>query len=221
MDDHWLEQHALRYAARWETTRRGVAELLERKVRERCDRTGESPEDALPGIPEVVERLVARRYVDDRRFASQLFERLRRQGRSRAQIRMQLRRKGVPDAITLELTRDEAEPEAELRAAWRLARRRRLGPYAREPDRDPDRDPESETETDPERRRARRERHLAVLARQGFSLEIACRVVDAPDAADPDGIFSSIASSATTEMGDGGDEGWDDARIETSEEESL
>lgn len=182
LDAAWLEGHALRYAARWETTRRGVEELLERKIRERCERTGESPEAALARVPGIVEGLVDRRYVDDRRFAIQLVERLRRQGRSRAQIQMQLQRKGVPDAIILEWTRDEAkdggrdeargeadsEPGAEgaegaeLQAARRLARRRRLGPHC----------------PDPERRAALRERHLAALARQGFSREIAELVID-------------------------------------------
>jgi len=169
LDAAWLEGHALRYAARWETTRRGVAELLERKVRERCERTGESPEAVLARVPGIVEELVARRYVDDRRFATQLTERLRRQGRSRAQIQMQLRRKGVPDGLILEQLRErdgdgaDAERDAELQAAWRLARRRRLGPHC----------------PDPERRAALRERHLAALARQGFSREIAERVIDA------------------------------------------
>lgn len=171
LDAAWLEGHALRYAARWETTRRGVAELLERKIRERCERTGESPEAALARVPGIVDGLVERRYVDDRRFATQLVERLRRQGRSRAQIQMQLRRKGVPDGLILEQLRGrdgdgdgaDAESEAELQAAWRLARRRRLGPHC----------------PDPERRTVHRERHLAALARQGFSREIAERVIDA------------------------------------------
>ena len=170
MDSAWLERRAVEYAARWESTRHGVAEILERKIQQRCDRTGERPEQALALIPEIVEALAARGYVDDRRFATQLFERLRRQGRSRAQIRIRLHRKGVPDSITLELTREEDDPEAELRAAWRLARRRCLGPHC----------------PDPERRAASRERHLAALARQGFSREIAYRVIDAEMDAEAD-----------------------------------
>jgi regulatory protein len=162
MDADWLERKALAYTARWESTRRGVSQLLERKVRERCDRTDERLEVALALIPEIVERLAARNYVNDRRAANQLFERLRQQGRSRAQIRVRLLRKGVPESIADELTQDD-DPEAELRSAWKTARKRGLGPHC----------------TDPERRVANRDRDLAILARQGFSCEIAHRVVDA------------------------------------------
>jgi regulatory protein len=165
IDAVWLERRALAYIARWESTRRGVTVLLERKVRERCDKTNEGAEVALALIPEIVERLAARNYVNDHRAATQLLERLRRQGRSRAQIGAQLLRKGVTESMMLELTRDE-DPEAELRAAWKTARRRSLGPHC----------------ADPERRVAERERHLGILARQGFSREIVHRVIDAKKA---------------------------------------
>jgi regulatory protein len=164
MDEAWLEREALQYVARWEATRRGVETLLERRIRRRCERTGEPPEPALARIGGIVDGLAARDYVNDRRFATQLLERLRREGRSRAWIRLQLRRKGVPDPILRELTRPD-DAGTELAAAWRLARRRRLGPFCR----------------DAEQREASRQRHLAVLARQGFSREVACRVVDAAD----------------------------------------
>ncbi len=190
LDAAWLEGHALRYAARWETTRRGVAELLGRKVRERCERTGESPEAALAQVPEVVEGLVARRYVDDRRFATQLALRLRRQGRSRAQIQMQMRRKGVPDDVILELTRERGGgdgrgdgDDAELQAAGRFARRRRLGPHC----------------PDPERRAALRERHLAALGRQGFAREIAESVIDGDGAVGAELDPDLVGTRATTQ----------------------
>jgi regulatory protein len=168
LDAAWLERKAIEYAARWESTRQGVAELLERKIREHCDRTNEAPEAALALIPEVVERLAARGYVNDHRAATHFFERLRRQGRSSAQISAFLLRKGVTESMLLELTRDE-DPEAELHAAWRTARRRSLGPHC----------------TDPDRRAAQRDRHIAMLARQGFSREIVFRVIDAETAVEP------------------------------------
>jgi SOS response regulatory protein OraA/RecX len=164
MDADWLERKAIDYAARWETTERGVAQLLERKIRARCLRTDEECEPALALVAAVVEKLVARHYVDDQRAAQQLFERLERQGRSRAQIRARLLAKGVPESMAADLTRDSG-PEAdekELRAAWQTARKRRLGPHCR----------------DPGRRVADRNRHLGVLARQGFSSEVAYRVID-------------------------------------------
>ncbi|MBW2424796.1 MAG: regulatory protein RecX [Deltaproteobacteria bacterium] len=164
MDDEWLERRALHYLGRWEATREGLARVLERGVRRRCLRTGEDPEAPLALIPALVDRLSQRGYVDDRRFATQLFESLRRQGRSRLHIHGKLRHKGVPDPIVRELV-ERDEPESELQAAWRLARKRRLGPHC----------------PDPDRRAASRSRHLAALARQGFSREIAYRVIDADE----------------------------------------
>ena len=99
MDREWLEQRALRYAARWETSVASVRRLLERKIHERCDQTGESPDSALDGIPKILETLVERGFVNDRRFASEALDRLRRQGRSRAQIRARLRAKGISESI--------------------------------------------------------------------------------------------------------------------------
>jgi regulatory protein len=164
MDFAWVERKGLEYAARWESTRRGVAEMLERKIRLRAEQTGEGAEPILECIPEVVETLVARNYVDDRRAAEQLFERLRRQGRSQAEMRHQLDRKGVSPSITDALISCD-EPDADLRAAWRWARKRSLGPYC----------------PDPERRIADRQRHLGFLARKGFSSDVAHRVIDASD----------------------------------------
>ena len=58
--------------------------------------------------------------------------------------------------------RTENDVNPELEAAAALARRRRLGPYASE-----------------EKRRDARQKHLASLARNGFSFDIARRVIDA------------------------------------------
>jgi len=168
MDAAWLERVALRHVERWEATREGVRRVLERRIRRRCGRTGESPDEALGWIEDLLPRLEARGYVDDRRFAAQLLRRMRRQGRSRAQIRGRLRKKGVPSAIASEcLAEDRGEDE--LEAAWQAARKRRLGPYC----------------CDPERREAERERHLAILGRRGFSFEIARQVVEARDLPEP------------------------------------
>jgi SOS response regulatory protein OraA/RecX len=161
MDAVWLERSALRYVARWESTRQGVALLLERKVRQRCDRTAERCEPALALIPEIVERLQVLDYINDLRFATMGLERLRRRGRSRAQIHAYMQKHGVPDSITDEVLQTDA-PGAERQAASRLASQRRLGPYC----------------PDPVAREANRDQHLAALARRGFSRESALRVID-------------------------------------------
>lgn len=162
MDFAWLEERATRYAARWETSAAGVTRLLERKIFERCERSGESPERVLELIPSLVTKLIGRGYIDDRRFASNLIERQRGRGDSTARIRARILAKGISESLADELFERE-DPEVEIRAAWKLAKRRRLGPHC----------------SDPDERRNGRDRHLAVLCRQGFALEIARQIVDA------------------------------------------
>jgi len=162
MDRNWLEQSGLRYAARWESSAAGVGNYLERKIRERCDETGESSDPALAHVPEVVEQLIERGYVDDARFALATIDRMRRQDRSTAQIEARLRTKGLPESVYRDLLQ-QGETDHEYRAAYRLAQRRRIGPYCQ----------------DPEERERDRDRHLAILARRGFDLETAERVIDA------------------------------------------
>ena len=162
MDSEWLDEHARSYASRWETSEASVAVLLERKIRERCERTKESPEEALEMIPEVVARLVERNYVSDLRFAEGVLERQRRRGASTEQIRARLLDKGIASSLIASLFAAE-KPDVESESAWRLAKRRRLGPYC----------------SDPEKREQSRERHLAAFSRAGFDYEAALRVVDA------------------------------------------
>jgi regulatory protein len=163
MDRDWLERIALRYAARWESSAAGVGTHLERKISERCEATGENPSAAGEFIPQVVERLVEGGYVNDQRFAATTIDRLRRQGRSAAQIESRLVAKGISESIRRELLQRRDDIDHDSRAAWQLASRRRLGPYCE----------------DPEERKRNRNRHLAVFARQGFDREIAERVIDA------------------------------------------
>ncbi|MCP4905272.1 MAG: RecX family transcriptional regulator [bacterium] len=188
LDADWLEDEAIRYVAQWETTRLGVRDVLVRRLRKRCERSGEDPETLLGAIPEVIDRLVERGYIDDRRFAEQWIERSRRLGRSGARIRAQLEAKGVDPSLLGEVearaeeehsaqhsSEDPAETpiDEEFRAAWRTASRRGLGPFC----------------PDASERADRRQRHLAVLARQGFSRDVAHRVIDAlvPPEKDGDG----------------------------------
>ena len=171
LDARWLEDEAMRVIARYEKTKHGLEQALERRVRARCRRTGEDAEPIRAEIPAIAARLEARGYVDDRRTGRQLVDRLRRQGRSKAWIRIKLDTAGIDRHLAAELLRAEdttSERETELEAAFRFARRRRIGPFSREP----------------AERAPRRERHLAMLGRQGFSFEIALAVIDAePDEA--------------------------------------
>ena len=180
LDETWLEDEAVRSLARSDQSRRRLIETLERKLDERCARTDEQGEAVRASIPGIVDRLVDRGYVDDRRLATHLFERGRAAGRSRAQIEQQLFAKGIEPSTLREIERERTEEATgardddgggfahadEVEAAFRIARKKRLGPFC----------------PDPDERIAKRQRHLGFLARRGFSSDVAHHVIDAESA---------------------------------------
>lgn len=157
---YYLERHA----SSVEGLRRVLARRVERAAREQlCDR-----EQAAAWVEDIVARFAGSGLVDDRVFAEGKVASRRRRGESAIRIRLALRQKGVDaEVIDGALAGQDGDDRAgaELEAAWRLARRRRLGPYRAAADREP-----------------ARARDLAALARAGFDFATARAVVDADTA---------------------------------------
>jgi len=161
-----LEKAALDYVARYASSAGNLRRVLMRRVeraarRDGCDRT-----EAAAWVAALVARHVASGVVDDKAFAEAATASLRRRGASARHIRMKLAAKGV-DRDTASAAMDAAggsDPAVEQAAALAFARRRRLGPFG----------PAAT-------RRERRNRDLASLARAGFDLDIARRVIDAAE----------------------------------------
>ena len=121
---------------------------------------------ATRAIEVVVDDCVRLGYVDDTAFALSKARSKRRGGRSALAIRRSLQEHAIDADLVDEVlaAADEDTSDGELVAALRHAARRRLGPYATRPG--------DETT---------RQRHLASLARAGFSLGIARQVLDLED----------------------------------------
>jgi regulatory protein len=125
--------------------------------------------DAAEGrrlVDELIERFRRSGLLDDAAYATGKVQSLRRRGTSRAVIGRMLRAKGLSaaeaEAALSDAVEDGDAGDAELTAAARLARRKRLGPFR------------------PETARAElRMRDLAALARAGFGYDVARRVIDA------------------------------------------
>jgi regulatory protein len=123
LDKAALEQAALFYAGRYATSRSKLRAYLARKLRER----GWAGEGAPP-IEDVVERMAALGYVDDRAFAAARGSALSRRGYGARRVGEALRAAGIEED-------DGAEARAAAEAgAWasalRFAERRRIGPFA-------------------------------------------------------------------------------------------
>lgn len=117
---------------------------------------------AKAAIAPIVERMVEIGAVNDARFAEARAARLVRQGRSRRAIAAHLSSKGVGEGLVREATARDASTE--LVAALTLARKRRLGPFARE---------ETRNVRDADARR----KALGVFARAGFDIATAERAL--------------------------------------------
>jgi regulatory protein len=158
-----LENAALVYLARYQTSAENLRRVLTRRV-ERAARAGGADRTTAKAW---VERLIARfrnaGILDDRAYAEARVAALRRAGASRRAIRARLLKHGVaPDVVEAALKSGAERDHVDLVAAAVLARRRRLGPYRRGRKAD-----------------GWRERELALLARAGFSYAVARTVVDA------------------------------------------
>jgi regulatory protein len=168
-----LREAALSYLARYAATQAGLARVLDRRIdtwaRKKGSRyeAGEQDRAAVAAavacakamVREVVAALTQAGAVSDAAFAEMRASRLRRAGRSRNAVVAALAAKGVdPETARRALQNEEVGGDAaELTAALRLARKRRIGPFrAGEPP-----DPPG------------RLKELAILARAGFAQPLA------------------------------------------------
>lgn len=154
----YLRRAALHYLERYSVPAAQLQRVLLRKVERSCRHHGQDPQAFRTAVEEIVMSCVASGLVDDRRFAEARAQSLRRKGRSARAVAAGLATKGVERGLVAEVV--VADEEAELDAARIAARRKRLGPWSRSD------------------RAAQRQKHIAALARAGFSLAIARAVID-------------------------------------------
>lgn len=161
-----LYQAALDYLARYAATEAGLRRVLERRI-ERWVRAQPDPEAAEPArqaaraaVDGVVRRLAAAEALSDTTFAENRARSLVRSGQSTRSIQMRLVAKGIAPDVARRVSVTDAETE--LAAALVLARKRRIGPFRLADDPDA----------------GARTKEMGVLARAGFSRDVAQRVLD-------------------------------------------
>ena len=158
-----LETKALSYLDRFDCTVAQLRNVLTRHALRSLQGTPTLPSETADLIDQLVRRYVDSGLISDTRYAESLVRSLRRRGLGRKSIIDRLRARGIEAeqaALALEVVDADGATDAELSAAEALVRRRRLGPWRPE-----------------EQRSHYRKRDLAVLARAGFSLEVALRAL--------------------------------------------
>jgi regulatory protein len=160
-----LARAALHYLGRYASSAENLRRLLMRRVHRSASAHGTDPDEGRIAVDQIIARYRDAGLLDDTAYAEMRARTLHRRGASRRLIRARLAGKGVgSDDIARALEGLDADtPAPDLTAACNYARRRRIGPWRRDD------------------RSAYRERDLAALGRQGFSMDIARRVVDAAD----------------------------------------
>ena len=158
-----LLEAAIRYVERFQTTQARLVRHLRQKIRTRG-----WADDAEPDLTRIAARLQELGYVNDRLFAESTARGMTRRGLGAARVRQSLAASGVAPMIADEVLSDAVQADAGADAwdvALAFARRRRLGPFAREPA--------------DERTRAR---HMAAMLRAGHAPGVARRILAAEDA---------------------------------------
>lgn len=160
----WLRDQALRYLNRFPATSRKMARHLFDKAAVQLEHFDLPEEKLKEDIAQVVEDMIKAGFINDTEFAASKARIMARQGRSVAQIGLKLQEMEFSDSDQARALDELGEDRHALdrRAAARFVKRRRFGPYKPE-----------------EVRGERRNKELASLARQGFSFDVATRVVDA------------------------------------------
>jgi len=161
-----LKEMAFRYVARFSCTTDKLRRYLVKKLREALVFDECRPSDINPWVDAVLTRLTELGILNDDRYAEGRAMTLHRRGRAERVIQRDLSIKGAPpESIVhaIEALNEEIE-DPDLVAAIRLARKKRLGPYA-----------------DPATRVDKKQKHLASLARAGFRFDLARRIIEASD----------------------------------------
>jgi regulatory protein len=161
LDRAALERLALRYVERYATTRARLATYLKRKIRER------GWEDTVSADPAgLAEKLAGLGYIDDRAFAESRATAMGRRGLGARRVSQALWHAGI-EAEDAEAVAPMIEAEVTA-SAIEFARRRRIGPYAREA-------PEPKV----------RERQVAAMVRAGHAPSLAWTIVRMAPGEDP------------------------------------
>jgi regulatory protein len=163
MTETSLANAALFYLSRYASSSGNLRRVLMRKVARSAAFYGDDPAPLKPVVDALVARHTKTGAVNDIVYAESQTRALRRRGGSTRTIVQKLNAKGVPAEIIAETAAALTEEGGDLEAAYRLAQRRRLGPFRAD------------------NREENRQRDMATLGRAGFGYQIAAAIIDAED----------------------------------------
>jgi regulatory protein len=153
LDAERLRALALAYVGRYATSCARLATYLKRKIAERG-----WADESTPPIADLVTQFQTLGYVDDEAFAKTRSESLLRRGYGPNRLKISLRVSGIGTEIIDRAA--NVDDDNALAAAMVFARRKRIGPYARDPA-SPD----------------NRQKMIATLLRAGHSYDVSRKIL--------------------------------------------
>jgi len=174
LSERYLDNSSLGYLQRFPSSINHFRDVMHQKIKRSCrHHTDQDPAPFMAYVEKLVERYTTLGLLDDTLYAKALVNSLRRRGASKRQIEQKTGQKGLDDdtlkhAIEQADEEFETETDAEIHAALRLAKRKRLGPFAR-----PGTRPADDDGTHADHNRA-----LAAMGRAGFSYNISKKVLE-------------------------------------------
>jgi regulatory protein len=165
----YLHNAALYYLGRYAASSKGLQRVLENKIRRAAMRDPDFAADKTRhemlrrAITDLIAKFTAHGLLNDKAFTEMKVTSLRRQGRSARIIQQKLQAKGIDNSASATALEhyDNDHDNAELQAALRLAKKKRLGKFRT-------------VTAKPDQMR----KDIATLARAGFSFAIIKQVLD-------------------------------------------
>jgi len=158
LTETYFYNSAMYYLQRFAAPEAQLRLVLQRKVIRAAMKGAEIPAECPQWIEKAVEKCIKLGFVNDQVFAEQKALSMRRQGKARNFIATTLQQKGVDKELIRDILNKDGEQDAdaEMKAAIRTVKRKRLGR---------DDTPEG------------RQKDLAKLVRGGFSMDVARRAL--------------------------------------------
>lgn len=161
----YLHNAGLYYLQRYASSAAHFRTVMTRKIDRSCKHHKEQDRaDCIALLDKLIERFIEVGLLNDDAYTSGMVNSMRRRGLSSRMIHAKLRTKGLHAAAieqALQNHDDDCDSDAELSAALKHARRKKIGPFARQ-----DQDEEA------------KQKALAAMARAGFSYDLSRRVLD-------------------------------------------
>ena len=166
INPRYLHNSGLYYLERFAASKAHFKEVMCRKSKRSCMHHKDQDYDAcIKMVDELADKFEACGLLNDEVYANALAASLRRKGLSTRAAQVKMRNKGISfDQASLALGQLDAQSyetqeDAEFAAALKLARKKKIGPYSVVKDQD-------------------NQKSLGVLARAGFSYDIARCIID-------------------------------------------